>query len=338
VLGLLFSAMKTSADVQVHGQVSPSLLRNLAEFMDAWATWKPGKYHRLQITADLEREQPKASGDEAILGFSGGADSAYTAWRHRTGRAGRQGRNLVAGVMLHGFDIPLQETEAFAGAAERAGRMLASLGMELIPVATNFREMGATWEDAHGAGLASALMLLKARYNTGLIASSFDYSALILPWGSNPLTDGLMSSDSFQIVHDGAALHKIEKYREFSQWPEALKYLRVCLDGRSARNCCCCRKCIWALLTFRMLGVAMPECFDHDVSIRKILRLRFDEPGETVFMKALISQARKASVNNSWVRAVQFSLMINRLRSSVMQIAPFRKTLRDVYRFFLPPL
>src|SRR5271157_768689 len=338
VLGFIFTVMRTPSDLIVHGQVSPSLLRNLIEFQNAWTAWKPTKYHRIDISADLEREQPQANTDETIMSFSGGGDSSYTAWRHRTGHAGRQQRNLVAGVMLHGFDIPLEEAEAFAGAAKNARLMLASLGMELIPITTNFREIGGTWEDAHGAGLASALMLLQGRYNTGLIASSYDYSALILPWGSNPLTDGMMSSDSFQIIHDGAALDKMAKIKQFSQWPDALKYLRVCMDGRSAHNCCRCRKCVWTIMIFRMLGLGLPECFEHDVSIHEILRLRFDEPGQTIFMNELISHAKEASQSGSWLWAVQLSLAINRLRQSAKQITPLGRALRDIYRLFLPPL
>jgi hypothetical protein len=339
VLGILFTVMKSPADLHIHGEVSPSLLRNLVEFRDAWASWKPQKYHRIEILADLEREGSRAQGDEAIMGFSGGVDSAYTAWRHRMGRAGRQQRNLVAGVMLHGFDIPLEEAEVFAGAVGSARLMLASLGMELIPIATNFREIGGAWEHAHGTGLASVLMLLQGRYNTGLIASTYDYSALILPWGSNPLTDGMLSSDSFQIIHDAAGIDRIGKAREISAWPEAVKFLRVCWQGEQKdRNCCRCPKCARTILTFRMLGKGLPECFERDLNNHQILQLRFNGPSEIGFMNALILHAKEASIKASWVRALQFSLMINRLRLSAMQIAPLRKVMRRIYRLFLPPL
>jgi hypothetical protein len=39
--GVLFSVMKTRADVHIHGEVSPSLLRNLVEYQAAWACWLP---------------------------------------------------------------------------------------------------------------------------------------------------------------------------------------------------------------------------------------------------------------------------------------------------------
>jgi hypothetical protein len=338
VLGVLFTVMKSPLDLHVHGEVSPALLSNLAELQDAWVSWKPKKYNRMEITADRERESPRAEGDQAVMSFSGGADSAYTAWRHRTGHAGRQQRNLTAGVMLHGFDIPLEETAIFAGASGNARLMLASLGMELIPMATNLRELGATWEDAHGAGLASALTLLQGKYRTGLIAGSYDYSALIFPWGSTPLTDRMMSSESFQVVHDGAALDKLGKISQIREWPEALKYLRVCLDGHYARNCCRCVKCMKIILLFRLLGLGLPECFEQDISDGEILRLRFQSLGDINSLKHVVQQARSASISASWVSALQFSLMISRLRLSTMQIAPTRKVMRRIYRLFFPPL
>src|SRR5271157_3195858 len=338
VLGFIFTVMRTPSDLIVHGQVSPSLLRNLVEFQNAWTAWKPTKYHRIDISADLEREQPPANTNETIMSFSSGGDSSYTAWRHRTGHAGRQQRNLVAGVMLHGFDIPLEEAEAFAGAAKNARLMLASLGMELIPITTNFREIGGTWEDAHGAGLASALMLLQGRYHTGLIAGSYDYSDLILPGGSNPLTDGMMSSDSFQIIHDGAALDKMAKIRQISEWPEALKYLRVCYIGRYAGNCCRCFKCVKVIMICRMLGLGLPECFERDISNGEILRLRLFNLSDVHSGHKFMEQARAASVKTSWLRAFEFSLLFNRLRIWAKQITPLGKALRGIYRLFLPPL
>jgi hypothetical protein len=337
VLGLLFTVMKSTLDFHVHGEVSPSLLCNLAELQLAWACWKPAKYHRIEISADLEREQPRVKSDQVIIGFSSGADSAYSAWRHCTGRAGRQQRNLSAGVMLHGFDIPLKEEQVFAQAVENTRSMLASIGMELIPIATNFREVGGTWEDAFASGLASGLALLQGRYNTGLIASGYDYSCLVFPWGSNPVTDGLMSSGSFQLIHDGAALSKMKKIEQISVWPEAMKHLRVCFDGRSACNCCRCAKCMKTILLFRILRLDLPECFERDITDSDLLRMRW-KSGEIENLGIVVAQARAASISASWVWALQFSLLINRLRLRLMQGAPFRKGLRSLYRYFFPPL
>jgi len=329
VLGALFAAMREPADLVVHGAASPSLLANLEEFQCAWSAWAPGELRRIGITADREEEPPRSASAAAVMGFSGGADSAFTAWRHRRGQAGRQRRELRAGVLVHGFDIPLGQADIFAGAAGRARRMLASIGMELIPVATNYREQGGYWPHAFGAGLASCLMLLQGRFREGLIASGHSYQNFSAPDGSNPLSDWMMSSDSFRIIHDGAAFYKADKLRAISQWPEAMKHLRVCYEGeRLDRNCCRCQKCVWTILTFRMLGLGLPECFERDISNSEILRMRYPEAGLVQSMRRLISRLKAESFSASWVRALQASVLINRLGLAAKGIPPVRRFYR----------
>lgn len=315
LLGTLFRSMETATDLRVHGELSPSLLVNLAEFQRAWSCWRPGVYRPVEIEADREREEPRAESEETLMAFSGGADSAFTAWRYRPGSAERRAPRLVAGMMVHGFDIPIEDPGAYARARDRSARMLESLGMGLIPVATNLREQPGDWEDAHGAALASCLVLLKGRFGRGLIASSYPYSDLILPYGSNPVTDGMMSSDSFRISHDGADVAKIEKMKAIAVWPEARKNLRVCWEGKQAdRNCGRCQKCVWTLLVFRMIGAGLPDCFERDISDREVARLRYPDEGTLNSMRRLAARARADSVSASWLSALERSIVSNHLR------------------------
>lgn len=326
VLGTLFAAMQVPADLAVHGVVSPSLLTNLEEFQSAWTAWAPGKLHRTAITADREAEQAASGNSAAVMSFSGGADSAFTAWRHHSGQAGRQRRDLRAGVLVHGFDIPLGQAGIFAGAAERVRRMLASVGMEMIPIATNYREQGGQWPLTFGAGLASCLMLLQGRFREGVIASGYSYKNFSSPDGSNPVSDWMMSSDSFRIIHDGAAFYKADKLRMISNWPEAMTYLRVCYEGEHLdRNCCRCQKCVWTILTFRMLGLGLPECFERDISNLEILRMRYPEAGQVQSMRRLVARLKSESCAAPWVRALQTSVLINRLGLLAKEIPPVRR-------------
>lgn len=325
LLGVLFRAMETATDVRVHGTVSPSLLTNLVEYQRAWACWRPGVYRPVDLSAEVEREDPRSSTEEILMAFSGGADSAYTAWRYRPGNAEPRKPHLVAGMMVHGFDIPLEDADAFTRAAERSSRMLTSLGLGLIPVATSFREQPGDWEDAHGAALASCFMLLKGRFSRGLIASSYPYSALILPYGSNPITDGMMSSESFRISHDGADVAKVEKMKAISGWPEARKYLRVCWEGKPPdHNCGRCQKCVWTLLVFRMIGSGLPECFERDISDREIASLRYADEGSLNSMRRLVARAKADSVSAPWLSALERSIAMNRLRMAARKSPAFR--------------
>lgn len=318
VMGCLFSAMRTGSRLAVHGQASPSLLRNLVEFQMAWTSWRPEMYRMVDIVADAERERVPAADDQAaVMAFSGGADSAFTAWRHRRDEIGRERCDLRAGVLIHGFDIPLDDESGFAGALRGSGAMLASLGMELFSMATNFRELEDYWEDAHGAGLASCLAALQGRYRMGLIAASYPYALLSLPYGSNPLTDVMLSSDAFRIVHDGAKYNRLDKLLPLTRWPEAMQHMRVCWEGIPRdRNCCRCQKCVSNMLYLRILGQRLPPCFPLDIGDREVARLPCHDDAMLVSMERLLKRARAACPGESWVRALHRCVLRNRLRLS----------------------
>lgn len=312
VVATLLLAMSQSMDLKVHGQVSPSLLRNLTEFQAAWAAWRPNIYHPIEISAELEREEVNPEAEEkAIVAFSGGVDSCFTVWRHRTNNCGRRQRNLQAGLVVHGFDIPLENQAAFDSATEKARTILSSLDMETISMATNIRQLALNWEDVFGTAVASCLMLTQKSYTAGLIASSFPYQALSFPYGSNPVTDWLMSSQAFQIVHDAAEFTRIEKIRELTNWQEAQENLRVCWQGKEPdKNCGICEKCIRTMLIFRIFGVGLPPCFEHDISDQDISKIKVKE-GPLTELERVLDAAKTAQVSESWVDALSKSIRRN---------------------------
>jgi hypothetical protein len=268
----------------------------------------------VEITAEVEREQsPVVEGERAISTFSGGVDSCFTVFRHRTGRCGRQQRNLQAGLMVHGFDIPLKDA-AFEQAVEKSSTMLASLGMECIPIATNFRQVvKLDWEDVFGTGVASCLHVLKGGYTAGIVASSHAYQTLNFIYGSNPLTDRLLSSKYFEIVHDAALFPRLEKMRGILDWPEALQNLRVCWQGEQKdRNCGRCEKCVRNILNFRILGVDLPACFEQDVTDRQIATTRVKGTSLEIW-ETLLARAKAENISDPWVQAVETAIMRNRL-------------------------
>ena len=327
VLAALFIAMQTPADLQVHGTVSPSLIRNLEEFQAIWHAWLPDRYQPVEILAESEQEIRPADGSPAIMTFSGGVDSSFTAWRHRTGHAGRQTQDLQAGLILHGFDIPLKSEKAFDHAYERSRIMLDSLGMETIPMTTNLRGLGGLFDNCHGAILASCLSVLQKRFSVGLIADSAPYQILVFPWslpyGSNPLSDRFLSSNAFTIIDDGAGYYRFDKAQALSGWPEAMSNLRVCL-GRNpqarVRNCCKCEKCIRNILIFRVLELGLPAFFEHDVSDRQILRMSYTTPARFANYSRILEEAHRRGIRASWVRALRLSILSNRI------LLPFRRS------------
>jgi hypothetical protein len=298
--------------LRVRGTVSPSLLDNLEQLQFIWERWsaivRPAgvRYRRVDIEADEVAEtvwpsEPSA----AVAAFSGGVDSSFTIYRHVTGRAGRGSRDVRAAVLIHGMEIFLHEAASFHGAAERAHRMLDDLGIELIEISTNLRELSLVWEDDFGLYLGAVLTLLSGRFGFGLIASSYPYERLALPYGSTPLTDPLMSSATFRIVHDGAEYDRIEKAQLLGEWDAARQFLRFCWAGRDkSRNCGHCQKCITTLLSFRLAGVEL-NCFDvpvPDEDVHQVIRgmetagLKLEAP------QLLLRRADELSLEDDWVK------------------------------------
>jgi hypothetical protein len=280
----------------------------------------------VEIDADVECEpDPLESRKGALAAFSGGVDSAFTAYRHATGTSVRHPRRVAGLVMVHGFDIPLSEPDVYDLARERAGRMAASLGLSLIPVVTNHREVVGDWPHSHGAAVASCLALFGRGFNEGLIGQTFTYGEIRhIAEGVNALTDPLLSSDSFRIIPDGAAFERADKIRVLAAWDEFLRDARVCWQGpQKDRNCCVCEKCVRNILTFRALGLGLPPCFERDVDDAQIRRLR---PGEET--RAAIRYGQLAALANAsraagpWVEILEKRLASERRarRSRSLQI------------------
>jgi hypothetical protein len=332
VLAALFTAMHTPADLKVHGAVSPSLLKNLEEYQAIWHAWLPDRYQPVEILAESEQEAGRAIGSAAVMTFSGGVDSSFTAWRHRTGQAGRLTEDLQAGLILRGFDLPVKSAKAFDVAFDRSRSMLDSLGMEIIPLSNNLRGLGGFFDDNHAAILASCLVLLQKRFSIGLVAGSDPIYLKVLlwafPYGSNALSDRFLSSNAFTIQHDGAGYSRLDKAQALSGWPEAMRNMRVCLGHnpeRRVRNCCECEKCIRNILTFRVLGLGLPACFERDVSNSQILRMGFTHPARFANYSRILEVARQRGIRDSWVNALRLSILLNRLQQPLRLSESFQR-------------
>lgn len=313
VMAVLFWAMKRASTLTVHGPVSPSLLQNLTEYQAAWVCWRPQHYRLVEIKADLEREPAPAPQEQAIVTFSGGVDSCFTVLRHRQHLCGRWQRPLSTALMVQGFDIPLSETAVFEQAMANAQAMLAGLDIDLKWLATNFRDLPQPWEDAHATGIISCLTWFQPQYRIGLIASSHTYEGFYLPYGSNPVSDPLLSSAAFQVIHDGASFDRPQKVKQLATWPGGLQHLRVCWEGaHKDRNCGRCEKCIRTILNFRVVGLGLPPCFERDITDEELRQLRGLNPLRLNYYQTILNHAMAAGITDSWVKVLQEVMQRNR--------------------------
>jgi hypothetical protein len=307
LIATTFHAMRAGADLEIHGTVSPSLLVGLEEFQLAWSRWRPDRYRPSSIRADVEREQEREPSGRTAMTFSGGLDSSCTAWSHTRGDLGRRKRRLETAVLVHGFDIPLDQEEVFARAAASARAMSDSVGVSLLPVISNIRSLKDSWYDAHGAALIACLHLLAGNHSIGLVASSHHYEDLRLPWGSNPVTDPMLGSASLSIVHDGCEFTRLEKADRIGEWDEALQHLRVCWEGEHLdRNCGHCMRCTATVLSFAAVGRAIPSAIPVPSPAVAVERLDARKPNSVQLghLEHTVVAARANGINEPWVSAL----------------------------------
>lgn len=318
LISALFVAMRRGSDLEIHGEVSRGLLEGLCDYQAAWLRWRPQRYRRIGIAAERERRYPAdgVADRPAIQTFSGGVDSAFTCLRHVRGLAGPATRALGSAVLIHGFDIPLHDGEAYGDILGRSRRVLADAGVRLLPVRTNFRQLWhqdlSHWEDAFATGMVACLMLFAGSHGHGLIASSEPYDALLLPWGSNPVTDQLLSTEAFRVHHDAAGYTRNEKVRALSDWPAACDNLRVCWQGdNKAVNCCRCEKCIRTILNFLVVEVAVPKAFPYPVAAAHIRSLRGLGPAHVNPLRQILAEAEQNGTAADWVDALADCIAAN---------------------------
>ena len=282
VIAALLKAMEDRATLRVHGPVSTSLLDNLEEFRIIFSMWFPDKYYPIDIVADDEREETPRN-NKVILSFSGGVDGAFSALNHilRKGPIKRKLFDVDAILYIEGFDVNINYDEQCRNVVERNRKLLGSFPhLTFLNVRTNLKYLLSIkrfWM-THACVIASVASLFRTMWGGCLIGSSHSYLHL-RPWGSHPLTDRLLSSNSFKIHHD-TVFTRMEKLEALFSWPEALENLKVCWEGQYKfdtlpdTNCCRCDKCVRTMLAFTALGHEIPASFPRSLTIEKVQSLK----------------------------------------------------------------
>lgn len=306
LIACLYFAMHEGHSIRIAGSVSSGLLNNLRVFQTRWAEWRPAIYSAVDLNAGAEVKRDRVDTAKAILAFSGGLDCSCSAYFHTRLAHESERRNLRGTLMVHGFDIPLNETEMFARAYRKATNALSSLGIEVIPMATNLRKLPMLWIDCFGCATASCLTVFSREFSEGLIASSMCRDTELLPHGSNRHTDPYTGSDGFKVIHDTDQFERLEKLEQILRWPEGLANLRVCYKNRRRdQNCGHCEKCVRTKLCFRALG-AQPTCFeDPEIDLDALKRLKPHEASVNGFYLSLIRRAEADRRQEPWLEAVK---------------------------------
>lgn len=303
LLCIIMDAMKQGKKIHVQGSVSALLLSNLVEFQSAWQKWLPHTYAQVEITVESLREKETFGVKGAMCAFSGGVDATFSLWRHYAKLWGHRSQTIKLAAMVHGFDIPLKSENEFANAFRNAQSTLNDLDIPLIPLKTNYREFSKVqWEHVFSCALVAALGNLKSMADVCLVGSGQPYDALVFPWGSNPITDPLMSSDDVSVIYDGASHSRTEKVKTILDWEKGVQNLRVCWQGDAKdSNCGHCEKCVRTKLNFLAVGAEIPTCFPTSDICEDIKRITLNNAAQRGEWKQLIDYASKQGISAEWM-------------------------------------
>ncbi|CAN5358043.1 hypothetical protein BH20GEM2_BH20GEM2_09470 [soil metagenome] len=281
LVAMLPLAAMLGEPLRLEAPAEAGLIDNARRVMEIWRAWYPD-VEVVEIDADPLEDGDSRSPGRVGAFFSGGVDSFFTALRPRDKAAGAERIAIDELLTVRGFDIPLSAAEAFSGLRETAARAARELGYDFLDVATNLRTGrwdGLPWGPlGHGCALVGTALALENRYGAAVVPATGGYRDLH-PWGSHPLTDPLLSTNSLRIIHDGAAFTRVDKLRLLTDSPTALRALRVCWESRSDRNCGACPKCIRTMAVLDLLGV-LNRCDSFPcrrVAPRAVARLRCGE-------------------------------------------------------------
>lgn len=298
---LLLVAMQYGEDLHVRGSVSARLLLGLEEYQRTFHCWFPWRFGPVSVRVDREvASEPLREGARACA-FSGGIDSFYTLWSHLPATDPNPLSRVSHLLFVHGFDVPLANQRAYETAREAFLPMAKSVDVELIAARTNAQDFAPrfNWGVFHGAPLAGCAQALASGLQRFYVPASHTYNDLV-PWGSDPRVDHLLSTESLEVVHDGASATRVAKTTALVGWPAPRGLLRVCsprADGE-LRNCCRCEKCLRTMLALEMLGeLGHHPTFPLAVERRAVRACRYRNASDFCFAYEMIDYARE---NRRW--------------------------------------
>jgi hypothetical protein len=276
------------------------LLDNVQELQRIWMCWFP-HLRPILVEAEVAGPAPAAGAGKAAAFFSGGVDSWFTVLWHSLEPAEPKRIAIDDLLCIWGFDVPLDNADAFRQMRIALQGAADDLGKELVDVATNLRET--RWREAdwtslsHGAGLASVALALEGRYAK--------------VWGSHVMTDHLFSTGHTAIIHDGAAFNRVEKTELVAKSEPALRSLRVCWKSHGHNNCCECEKCYRTMLTLELFGV-LDRCSTFrraGLDLPSVSRIYVSLPlrSEYRYLVACAARQRRPDIAGAIERAIRRS-------------------------------
>lgn len=318
---------------------------NLLGLRSIWSSWYP-EIRPIAIEAHalvgVDRRGVLADpAKRTISCFSGGVDSMFTFFRHNDRILGDGAATIDDLLAISGFNTPMDD---FDRLREKLEPFAQRFNRRLVPILTNIRYGSHAvetpysvgyWQErlAHGAFLAGIVHLLGRRYREFLIPASPSYYRLI-PWGSHPMCDPLMSAADLRVVHDGASFNRIVRTEVIARHDEALAVLQVCArNGHGQGNCSHCCKCLRTMIILDLLGAKYrATTFDWSIYstalLRRIWLAHRNEQHHFLDIAALADREKRTDLAD----AVRASVAFSRRRAVLKKAVNGNPILRTMWK------
>ncbi|WFL78333.1 hypothetical protein P7228_04520 [Altererythrobacter arenosus] len=271
--------------------VSATLRRNVECLTRQWAAWYP-RAKPVSIEAptvdDEEGGASLVSRGQGLL-FTGGVDSTFTLAR-------RAEETDILIKAIFDWDDESHLVEQLRSEKRNVH------GKDVLPIGTNvlraFPEFADAWAyRTHGPALGAIAHIVSQGVDRVIFSSSRTYGTLV-PWGSHPLTDPLLSSRDLKFEHYGAEFTRLEKIMRIAKHPEYISELDVCglepaLKGNRV-NCSRCKKCLRTMISLDTANVSPNRASTFDwshYSLEAIRRTRLHHPNEYPVFHELLDDA-----------------------------------------------
>jgi hypothetical protein len=255
---MLLVAMRHGENIiEVRGEVSPRFLIGINEYQMAFCMWPIWRFKPIRIECESLIPTSTENGRDIVMSaFSGGVDSFFTLKSYLPGNGLPKSVQISHLLFIHGFDIKLEYPKSFPLLRDAYSDMCDRLGIKLISCRTNCQQFGTrrNWGLFHGSALIGAAHAVGRRTAMFHVPSSHSFTSL-MPWGSDPGIDYLLSTEATQVIHHGSGFTRTEKTEAIAYWEEVCDKLRVCAFDDSTLNCSKCEKCLRTMMTLDMLGV-----------------------------------------------------------------------------------
>lgn len=341
----ILAGMHFQEAIEVRGVVSPRLAYHMDEYQYLLNFRMPEAVTQVEIKYDqLKPMAVKPTGIGTT--FSGGVDSLFTLWKHISQNQPIPDYQITHALFILGFDIVNADKSRYQSLYSRYSSALQELKVGLIPMETNLVSLimpRMRFVHFYGPVLIGSAHVFGNLFNKFFIPSSRDYEQL-RSWTStsDPTTDPLLSTNSLEIIHHGAAYRRVEKIEALSDWELAHNHLRICQShylGENTNNCSHCEKCVRTMIPIYALGKmdkfrTFSSPFSSNHQLFRWAR-KFDPSKD--YVKEIFPFVRR--INPILIKWLWGAALMGNLRYMLLKLIPksIRKHIQR-FGFFVDPL